>query len=385
MRNTVSIRGILGGALCAIFAVFFCAPIANAHVLPLGTMHSELSVRGERITLATSLSQNVNVTGYPADAQRHLYEEQFKHNFTIAQNGAPCPFTLTSYDPSFTAPRSTFYGMFVCPSPIADLESLTMHADIFREEFATFDHFATVFFNGERYTILFNQNYTNYPEDVIAQHEGSQFSYFFTVARDYVWMGMLHIFTGYDHILFLLSIVLLSRKVKKLLGIITAFTIAHSITLILASFHVVEISARIVEPAIALTIAYVAWRNIATLRKNADPATENFERWLLAFCFGLIHGLGFATALAESDIPQIFFIPSLISFNVGIEMAQLCILAVVLPLLFLADRWKHRAITLLAISASIFGLSLVWFGIRVFGGDVCSTTTSMLIAQILCK
>ena len=360
-----------------------CVPVAEAHVQPLGTITTQLSIQGSQIALYTTLSQNINVDGYPVASEVSLYDAQFKKNFLISQNDIPCTFVLSSFDPSVTAARSTFRGVFTCPNNIEDLDSLNMHAEIFTDQFTTFDHFTSVFFKGERYEILFNQNYTNYPEDVIAQPAGSEIAYYMTVAWSFIWMGMLHIFTGYDHILFLFSIVLLSRSVRKLLAVVTAFTIAHSITLIVGSFHILEISAHIVEPAIALTIAYVAYRNITEIRKGTDTGATS-ERWMLAFGFGLIHGLGFASALAETQIPQIFFIPSLISFNIGIELAQLCILAVVLPLLLLADKWRYRTKLLLVLASSILVLALAWFAVRIFVGEACVTVFPAALSALLC-
>ena len=376
------------GVSIAIFlATFVCTTIpkqAYAHVLPLGNLTTELSINGNRIDVYTTSSGNLNVAGVTYEAQEAWYIKHFTNEFLILDNSAPCAFTLSSFDPSLTATQINFRGFFTCPEPIHDLSDLKIYGDVFGGEFLTYSHFVTVFSGGQRYELFFDREHVSYPDQVQAEADGSEYSYFLTVTGDFIWKGMLHIFTGYDHILFLLSIILLSRKISKLLVVITAFTIAHSITLILASFHIVQISSDIVEPAIAATIAFMAYRNIVELRNDEIVVSANIERWSLAFCFGLIHGLGFASALAESNIPQVFFVPSLLSFNVGIELGQLCILAVVLPILFLIDRAPQRKRILLFASCAIFALAAAWFSVRVLFGESCSVLVPPLLAQILC-
>src|SRR6266404_6254417 len=146
-------------------------------------------------------------------------------------------------------------------------------------------------------------------------------------------MGVKHIWTGYDHLLFLFGLLIVTRNFTSALKIITCFTIAHSITLAVATLSLVRISSRIVEPLIAVSIVYVGIEN---LLRGDDPK----GRWLLAFAFGLIHGFGFASVLRELGVGANgsgITVP-LVSFNLGVEVGQIVIAGLVLPLI-----WRLRA------------------------------------------
>ncbi len=143
-------------------------------------------------------------------------------------------------------------------------------------------------------------------------------------------LGFKHIIPlGFDHILFVLSLFLLSPKLKPVLWQATAFTVAHSITLGLAMFKVITPSPAIVEPIIALSIMYVALENIFS------PSLKK-SRIAIVFLFGLVHGMGFANALGSMGLPQNSYLTSLIMFNVGVELGQL---AVILSAFILFGKW----------------------------------------------
>lgn len=146
----------------------------------------------------------------------------------------------------------------------------------------------------------------------------------------YLQLGFKHIVPlGFDHILFVLSLFLLSPKLKPVLWQATAFTVAHSITLGLAMFKVITPSPAIVEPIIAVSIMYVALENILS------PSLKK-SRIGIVFLFGLVHGMGFANALNSLGLPQNSYLTSLIMFNVGVELGQL---AVILSAFFLFGKW----------------------------------------------
>ena len=146
----------------------------------------------------------------------------------------------------------------------------------------------------------------------------------------YLLTGAEHIFLGYDHVAFLVAVVLWARRLIPVIKIVTAFTIAHSITLSLAVLDVLVIPSSIVEPAIAASIVFVAVENFFS--RDVD------KRWRMAFLFGLIHGFGFAGALREIGLPPNAAVPALAAFNIGVEIGQVAIVAVALPILRLADR-----------------------------------------------
>ncbi len=157
------------------------------------------------------------------------------------------------------------------------------------------------------------------------------------VAWFYIKMGILHIIPlGVDHILFVVSLCLLSKKLKTILWQATAFTVAHSITLALSIKSVIVAPGEVVEPIIALSIVFVAIENILLNELK-------FWRIAIVFFFGLIHGLGFASALNEVGIPPGQFVTSILSFNVGVELGQV----IVILLVFVPDHSSFRTHTAL--------------------------------------
>lgn len=170
-------------------------------------------------------------------------------------------------------------------------------------------------------------------------------------------LGVEHIFLGYDHILFLLSLLVVSRF-GELVKIVTSFTAAHTITLILAALEVVHVPSRLVETAIAATIVYVAVENF-WVKSTA-------HRWRLTFFCGLIHGFGFAGVLRELGLPTEGLVRSLVSFNVGVEAGQLMIVTALLPAVTLLARWAYRRPAQGTISAAIAACGGAWFVDRAF-------------------
>lgn len=181
------------------------------------------------------------------------------------------------------------------------------------------------------------------------------------VLRTFVPAGMHHIAIGPDHILFVLGLLLLGGGLGRLLKIVTAFTAAHSITLALAALGLVHVPSRVVEPLIALSIVFVAFETLRSRGGTADM------RGPLAFGFGLVHGFGFASVLAEFGLPREALGWSLAGFNVGVELGQACIVVVVAPLLALLARRSPRAHgrVVAALAIAIASAGGFWFVQRV--------------------
>lgn len=181
--------------------------------------------------------------------------------------------------------------------------------------------------------------------------------------------GVHHILIGYDHVAFLLSLLLpaalrrrdddwvpvttLRGPLLHVLGIVTAFTVAHSVTLSLAALGWVKPASRAVEAAIALSVLLAALNNLR-------PVVTR-RLWLVGFCFGLVHGFGFAGALTELGLPADARLLALVGFNVGVELGQLAVVCAVLPLLFLVRRrrWYSR-VALPLLSLAIGALAIAW-------------------------
>lgn len=171
-------------------------------------------------------------------------------------------------------------------------------------------------------------------------------------------LGTNHILTGYDHLLFLFALLLRKQSLKQYASIITAFTLAHSITLTLAVLGWITLPSRVVESVIALSICYVALENIFR--------TKIRYRALITFVFGLIHGIGFADILQEMNLPKAHLAVDLISFNVGIEFIQLCIVLILLPvLIFLQKRNFYKPVITYG-SWLITSLGAFWLVERLF-------------------
>jgi hypothetical protein len=166
-------------------------------------------------------------------------------------------------------------------------------------------------------------------------------------------LGVLHIFTGYDHILFLLGLLLATERLLDAVKIITAFTLAHSITLALAALDLVVLNAKLVEAGIALSIVYIAAENL--LQKKSG------RRWMVSFAFGLVHGFGFANVLREMDLQRSSLLASLLSFNIGVELGQLVIVILILPVLAMARRTHAFPIAMNCASVLILLQGLWWF------------------------
>jgi hypothetical protein len=178
----------------------------------------------------------------------------------------------------------------------------------------------------------------------------------------YLRLGFTHILPrGLDHVLFVLGIFLLAVDLKPVLWQVSAFTLAHTITLALTVYGVVSLSPRIVEPLIALSIVYVAVENVFTSKLHA-------WRPVVVFCFGLLHGMGFAGVLTEIGLPRSEFIPALLSFNAGVECGQLTVILAAFLLLGLPFRRKpwYRQRIVIPGSLLIAAIGLYWSIQRVF-------------------
>lgn len=159
---------------------------------------------------------------------------------------------------------------------------------------------------------------------------------FFNMASTYLILGVEHILEGFDHLLFVLALLLLVGNIRVLIWTITAFTLAHTITLMLASLEIIYFSSRAVEATIALSIVFVSAEVIYAMRGREHITTK--YPWVISFGFGLIHGLGFAGALKEIGLPQNEIVPSLIFFNVGVEIGQLIFVSAVLLLVWIVKK-----------------------------------------------
>ena len=180
------------------------------------------------------------------------------------------------------------------------------------------------------------------------------------IASAYVVLGVEHILTGFDHLLFVIALLFLVGFRRRLVWTITAFTAAHSLTLASSALGLLTLRPPPVEATIALSIVLVAGEALHSRDTLA-------RRWpaLVAFLFGLVHGLGFAGALQQIGLPERHLWIALLTFNVGVELGQLAVVAAVLPLISRVRGWRPAFLELG--SAAVAGLGVFWFVTRAFG------------------
>ena len=192
--------------------------------------------------------------------------------------------------------------------------------------------------------------------------------------KQYLSLGIWHIWTGFDHLLFLFSLLLpavltwhgarwqgstsLRASLLDIAKVVTAFTLAHSVTLSLAALNVLSLPSRLVESTIAASVILAALNNVYPLVSN--------RRWLLAFCFGLIHGFGFAAVLRDLGLPSGALLTSLVAFNLGVECGQLSLVALFIPLAWPLRSGVFYRRVMFGGSFAIAALALVWFSERAF-------------------
>jgi hypothetical protein len=216
---------------------------------------------------------------------------------------------------------------------------------------------------------------SQHPSFSTAQSTSQRFWEFFR-------LGSEHLLTGFDHILFLLALIAGSRRLREIVLAATTFTLAHSLTFLLAATGVVEVPANVVEPIIAASIAVVAGWYLWRLRLHGPQVTEldaagghfgldraGWTRLAVVFCFGLVHGLGFAGALGIQDPWSWTLLWSLLVFNIGIETAQLAIIALVYPTLAAVRRGSPRLGLWAtgAVAAGVAAMGTYWFAERLVG------------------
>lgn len=222
--------------------------------------------------------------------------------------------------------------------------------------------------NGQSRSVVFS---ADAPQRIVGGDTAGPLTQFSTYVHEGVW----HIWTGFDHILFLLSLLLPAVLVRddrrwrpgtsfraaftEVAKVVTAFTLAHSITLTLAALSIIVLPSRLVESGIALSVVLAALNNLFPVVANG--------RWIAAFGFGLLHGFGFAGALHDLGLPAGSLALSLFGFNFGVETGQLAIVVVFLPLAYLLrSTWAYRRMMFAGGSMVIAAVATVWLAERAF-------------------
>ncbi len=352
----------------------------SAHAHKPSDSYLALSVEGERVVgqWDIALRDLDFAIGLDADGNGEITwgEVKAKHNeidayamarLAIAADGASCPTTVTAHlidnhsDGAYAVLRFTAG----CPRPPEDLKvTYRLFSDIDPQH----KGLLRLELGGMTRTAIFSPETAQQTFKLSRPSPWQQFQDFFA-------SGVEHIWKGYDHILFLLSLLLPAVVVRgkkrwvpsegfraaliDVLKIVTAFTVAHSITLSLATLQVVTLPARISESAIALTVVLAALNNLFPIVRG--------RRWVVAFCFGLIHGFGFASILTDLGLPRGVLDVALVGFNLGVEVGQIAIVGMFLPLAYLLRQtWLYRSFVLVGGSSAIVAVAALWFVERAF-------------------
>jgi len=261
-------------------------------------------------------------------------------------------------------------GAWSAPEPLSERQSVRLEGRATLERPAGAIAVTTVMFPYDPQHQTFINVYEGeaLTSQAILDKSRTRFEYFagtrqgtLAVVRRFVPAGVHHILIGPDHLLFLVGLLLLGGSIRQLIAVVTAFTIAHSITLSLAALSIVTPPVRVIEPAIALSIIYVGADNLMV------HGGRDVRAWI-AFAFGLIHGFGFANVLREMDLPSRALGWSLFSFNIGVEIGQVVVVMAVASALAALRSRSEAAGRRLAFAGSIVVIAAgtYWFIQRVF-------------------
>ena len=349
------------GCLGLIAALLLSAPV-SAHPLPISSLdieYREDSIEGRVIVHMRDLAPELGLQlpgGTPDPAPFLAREEEIgrllAERLTIGSSRPRWTGMAPAHDDA-DAVRLDFIVPGAPPPELQVSAALFPHDSEHRT-------FVNVYEGG-----TLRQQWLLGPEDEPVSYYDGTTAGALAVAQTFVPAGIHHILIGPDHVLFLVGLLLLGGTLRRLVLIVTAFTIGHSATLSLAALNLFVLPAAIIEPAIALSIVVVGVDNLMRGEgRDLRPA--------LAFAFGLVHGFGFAYVLREFGLPQGNLAAALVSFNIGVEIGQIAIVLIVAPLLALIRRRSEAAARRIAVGGSlaVAAAGAYWFVDRVFFGGV---------------
>jgi len=348
--------------LLFLVALVTCVSDASAHAI--GASNGEWKVDGTTLTARLTFARGEIIALVPAidpdhdgvvvladlAAHREGVASKLLPRIVVQGNGA-CPGTLDELA-LFQEDGLELRTTFRCPEGST---KITVRLDLLDDLSHGHRHFANVVTpNGSAHPVLYRGYATFEVTATGGKHESTSSWALFRMGLEHI----LDIRDSYDHIIFLVGLILVGGRPRALALVITAFTLAHSITLALAALNVWAPSPRFVEPAIALSIGYVGGENFFV--NDAE------KRWRITFPFGLIHGFGFAGKLREINLPRPEIPKALVLFNVGVEVGQLVVLALLLPVvLYLRKFPSFDKVVVRTLSAGIVVAGLVLIVVRI--------------------
>ena len=330
---------------------------ASAHTTSLGGIAIEVKDNDVAVVLTLSahdLATAVQLpTGYEPDVQRSIYEKgadligsYIAERLAVGDGTTPCRLRQQDIEVDRSDPPESIVAtaVFHCPLPI---RYLTVDYGLFFDIDDQHRVLGTLTADGHKTDILLDAGTPRF-QAVLGSSEADLLQRFLQIFQ----LGVEHILTGYDHLLFLAALLIGIRHAGRMVAVVTAFTVAHSLTLGLAWYGIVKPPGQLVEILIAVSIAIVAVGNLTGRGRQ--------HGWLLAGGFGLIHGLGFYGALKELGLDREHAVTTLLGFNLGVEAGQLAVVAIAwLPLSWWARQsWHPR--TAFAASAAILMVAGWW-------------------------
>jgi hypothetical protein len=328
--------------------------VAIAHVTATGVAAVEVNGRdvSYRLTVVPSeLSEEAaRLVSRAAGGSRpdaELLAEQIRRAVVIRVDGKPCRAGRVAVQDVSVGLKTLLDYSLYCPAEPGRLELEEDWAGLFGEHYQTIVTIRSAAGGGE---YLLGQGTAAVSVDIGAQHPRG-----FT---GFVRLGMEHILTGYDHLLFLFALLAGAANFWQVLGIASMFTIAHSITLSLAVLELVHAPSAVVEPLIAVSIIWVAIENLL-------GAGDLWRRLAVTFVFGLVHGLGFADALSPLALTGWPLVDALAGFNLGVELGQIIAIALVLPVMLVISRLTAPVLIYRYASLAVAAAGAYWLVERV--------------------
>ncbi|MBA4602216.1 HupE/UreJ family protein [Thermoactinomyces mirandus] len=338
------------------FGVFLTAPVVQAH--PLFSVATDLKVGENEIEMSLLINdallkkvpgEDLSVENGLSGKKKQEIGNYIKKGFVVKNNGRP----MTGRIEEIARPDLSHVRVKIRFTSQQKVEKVDLFYSMFFEiDKSRHQNIVTIHDDGKESRFVFHDS-----ERHLSFTKESRLSIWLTV-RQFIQIGMEHIWFGFDHLAFLAALFVAGGGWKHLLKVITSFTIAHSITLFLAVMDIVAVPSKWVEALIALTIVYVAVENQWFRSPEHRPT--------VTFFFGLIHGLGFAGSLSEIQLPKDSFLAALFSFNLGVELGQIVIFLCLIPVSLLLKRLVQGRWLVQGVSGIIALFGIFWFVERVF-------------------
>ncbi|MEE8076247.1 MAG: HupE/UreJ family protein [Candidatus Binatia bacterium] len=329
---------------------------------PISISYSQFAVEGDTVTATLRLPMEEldllmlldedldgNVATAEIERSRDAIEAYLASRMELSANGvslSPAIGELRTWD---DADGFLFLEVPLAYQASSSIEAISIQVDLLTDLMPGHKNLAHISFGGGSQEFVFERGATY---SATATTGG-----IWQTAKSFLVLGIEHIFTGYDHIMFLFGLLLVGRGLGNLIKIVSSFTVAHSITLALATLNVVQPAAWVTEAGIALSIAYIGFENLFV--------KEIRHRWKVTFLFGLIHGFGFANILRAMNLPRSGLAVSLFTFNLGVEIGQVAIISLIFPLLVYIARTQYRLTVTRIASTIILSFGLAWFYQRI--------------------